>query len=51
MKEQSMVPDFSPHRLCKGAENLCIGVNFYAESRDQKSFTKFENFTLSWTKI
>ena len=34
-----------------GAENLCIGVIFYAESRDQKSFSKLENFTLSRSKV
>ena len=32
-----------------GTENFCIGVNFYAESHDQKRFSKFENFTLSWS--
>ena len=34
-----------------GTENFCIGVNFYAESHDQKRFSKFENFTLSWSKV
>ena len=35
----------------KGAENLCIGINFHAESHDQKSFSKFENFTLFRSKV
>ena len=30
---------------------LCVGVNFQAESHDQKSFSKFENFTLSRNKV
>ena len=33
------------------AENLHIGVNFHAESHDQKSFSKFKNFTLSRSKV
>ena len=35
----------------KWAENLCLGVTYYAESHGQKSFSKFENFTLSRSKV
>ena len=35
----------------KQAENLCLGVNLHEESHDQKSFPKFETFTLSRSKV
>ena len=35
----------------KQAENLCLGVNLHADSHDQKSFPKFETFTLSRSKV
>ena len=35
----------------KQAENLCLGVNLHAKSHDQKTFPKFETFTLSRSKV
>ena len=38
-------------RWAKGAQIFSIGPTSKGESPDHKSFPKFKNFTLSWSKV